>query len=177
MTSTIVSRIGEAYMFYFWASYTIVEYSFFAFFFYTAFKNKKSKYIPVIGTLIFYGIVSVTFYQKGTKSFDSVSASMEAILMIIYSIVFLYIQITSPEIIFLYTTKRFWVVIAIFLYFSSTLFLFLFAAGFASPQSSSYWIINNLFEILKNALFCISFAIKKSDANQNSIKHYNPDLL
>lgn len=177
IAGSIIIRVYEKYMFYVWASYTIVEYSLFAFFFYTTFKNKKTKYIPIIGTLIFYGIVSITFYQKSTKSFDSLSASMEAILMIIYCIVFLYSQITSAEVVYVYNTKRFWIVIAIFLYFSSTLFLFLFAADFANPQSSSYWIINNSFEILKNVLFCISFAMKKSDTDQNSLKTYNPDLL
>jgi hypothetical protein len=164
-------------MFYYWASYTIVEYSFFALFFYNTFKNKKTKYIAIMGTLLFYSIVSITFYERNTRAFDSLSASMEAILMIIYSIVFLYIQITSPEIVYLYSTKKFWIVIAIFLYFSSTLFLFVFAADFTNPQNSSYWIINNLFEILKNCLFCISFAMKKSDSNQNPIRNYNPDLL
>jgi len=173
----IITKVYQKYMFYFWASYTIVEYSFYAIFFYATFKNKKTKYIPIIGTLIFYSIVSFTFFNKNTQAFDSLSASMEAILMIINCIVFLYGQITSSEIIYVYNTKKFWIVIAIFLYFSSTLFLFLFAADFANPQSSNYWIINNLFEILKNTLFCISFAMKKSDANKNTINTYNPDLL
>ena len=173
----IITKGYEKYMFYFWASYTIAEYSFFALFFYTTFKKKKTKYIPIIGTLFFYGIVFITFYKKGTQAFDSLSASMEAILMIIYSIVFLYGQITSSEIIYVYNTKKFWIVIAIFLYFSSTLFLFLFAADFANPQNSNYWMINNFFEILKNTLFCISFAMKKNDANKNSITSYNPDFL
>jgi len=163
-------------MFYIWVSYTIVEYSFFAFFFYAAFRNKRTKYIPIIGTLLFYGIVSITFYQK-TRNFDSLSASMEAILMIIYSIIFLYSQIASPEIVYVYNTKKFWIVIAIFLYFSSTLFLFIFAGDIASPQSSSYWVINNLFEILKNSLFCISFAMKKNGTKQNSLSNYTPDML
>lgn len=164
-------------MFYVWAGYTIIEYTLFALFFYTSLTKKKARYIPLIGTLLFCCIVSITFYEKNTLAFDSLSASMEAILMIIYSIVFLYIQITSPEIVYLYSTKKFWIVIAIFLYFSSTLFLFLFAADFTNPQSSSYWTINNLFEILKNIIFCISFAMKKSDSNQNPIRNYNPDLL
>jgi len=177
MTALIITRVHKSYMFYFWATYTIVEYSLFAFFFYNTFRNKRTRYIPVIGTLLFYGIVSITFYQKSTRNFDSLSASMEGILMIIYSIVFLYGQITSPEIIYVYNTKRFWIVIAIFLYFSSTLFLFLFAADIASPQYSSYWIINNLFEILKNTLFCISFAMKKNETKQNSLNNYTPDML
>ncbi len=177
MAAWVVVSVDHTYMFYFWASYTIIEYSLFAFFFYTAFKDKKTRYIPIIGTLLFYGIVFITFYEKNTKAFDSLSASMEAILMIIYSIVFLYSQITSPEIIYLYSTKKFWIVIAIFLYFSSTLFLFLFAADFTNPQNSSYWVINNLFEILKNIIFCISFAMKKSDGKPDSIRNYNPDLL
>lgn len=173
----IITSRAEGYMFYVWAGYTIVEYSLFALFFYRAFERKKIKYIVSIGTLLFYGIVFITFYEKNTKAFDSLSASMEAILMIIYSIVFLYTQITSPEIIYLYSTKKFWIVIAIFLYFSSTLFLFLFAADFTNPQSSSYWVINNLFEMLKNIIFCISFAMKKSDSRSDSIRNYNPDLL
>lgn len=176
LAAVVIAKVHQTYMFYFWASYTIVEYSLFALFFFFAFKNKKTKYIPLIGTLLFYSIVFITFYQKNTKAFDSLSASMEAILMIIYSIIFLYSQITNSEVIYVYNTKRFWIVIAIFVYFSSTLFLFLFAADFINPQSSSYWIINNLFEILKNTLFCISFAMKKNDSKQNSI-NYNPDLL
>jgi hypothetical protein len=177
VAAQVVAAVHKSYMFYFWFSYTIVEYSVFALFFYTTFKNKRTKYIPIIGTVLFYGIVSITFLQKSTKYFDSLSASMEAILMIIYSIIFLYSQIASPEIIYVYNTKKFWIVIAIFLYFSSTLFLFLFAAEIASPQSSSYWIINNLFEILKNTLFCISFAMKKNDTKQNSLNNYTPDML
>jgi hypothetical protein len=177
MVAVFISSLDEKYMFYYWASYTIAEYTIFALFFYTTFKNKKTRYLPIIGTLIFYGIVSITFYEKNTKAFDSLSASMEAILMIIYSIVFLYSQITSAETLYIYNTKKFWIVIATFLYFSSTLFLFLFAADFANPQRSSFWVINNLFEILKNTLFCISFAMKKSDPDQHSLKSYNPDFL
>jgi hypothetical protein len=169
--------LDEKHMAYFWPCYTVAEYTIFAYFFYTAFKKKKTRYIPVVGTLIFYLIVIITFYNRTTRAFDSLSASMESILMIIYSIVFLYDQITSPEIMYVFNTKKFWIVAATFLYFSSTLFLFLFAANFTNQEHSTYWIINNFFEILKNTLFCISFAMKKSDANKNSINTYNPDFL
>lgn len=177
LVGVTIARMYAKDLFYFWACYTIAEYTFFAYFFYTSFKNKNTRFIPIVGTLIFYGIVSFTFYNRNTQAFDSLSASMEAILMIIYSIVFLYSQITSPEIMYVFNTKKFWVVVATFLYFSSTLFLFLYAAGFTSQEHKSYWIINDVFEILKNTLFCISFAMKKSDAGKNSINTYNPDFL
>ena len=169
--------VPEKNKFYFWAFYTITEYSIFAYFFYTAFKGKKIRYIPLIGSFLFCVVVGITFYNRNTKAFDSLSASMEALLMIIYSIVFLYDQMTNPEIMYVYNSKKFWMVIAFFLYFSSTLFLFLFASSIITPQHSSYWTINNSFEILKNVLLCVSFAMKKSDTNQNSIKAFDPDLL
>jgi len=169
--------VDEKDKFYFWAGFTIFEYTISSYFFYLTFKKKKIVYIPIIGTLIFYLIVGVSFYNKNLKGFDSISASMEAILVIIYCIVFLYDQITNPEVMYLFNTKKFWIVIAFFLYFSSTLFLFLFAASFTKEEHSNYWVINNFFDILKNTFFCISFAMKKSDSNQNSIKSFNPDIL
>ena len=161
--------------FYFWAFYSITEYSIFAYFFYNTFKGQKIRFIPLIGTFLFFVVVGITFYNRNTKAFDSLSASMEALLMIIYSIVFLYDQISNPAIMFVYNTKKFWIVIAFFLYFSSTLFLFLFASSFTKEEHSSYWIINNFFEILKNAILSVSFAMKKSDSTRNPIKTFDPD--
>jgi len=53
------------------------------------------------------------------------------------------------------------VVIAFFLYFSATLFLYLFFTTLSDEQRHSYWAINNFFEILKNILFSVSFIMKK----------------
>jgi hypothetical protein len=150
-------------VFYIYSSFTLVEFTLFSFFFYSSLKGKKLKYIPIFGALIFYSIAIAILAGKSQGDFDSLSASVEAILIISYCILLLYEQMKDPDIIFVYNTKKFWVIIAFFIYFSSTLFLFLYAREFTQKEHDKYWSINNFFEILKNILFSISFIMKKSN--------------
>jgi hypothetical protein len=101
---------------------------------------------------------------------------VEAIFIITYCILLLYEQINNPEVLFVYNTKKFWVTIAFFIYFSSTLFLFLYARTFTQTEYDKYWTINNFFEILKNILFSISFIMKKSSKNSYPMDTLNPDM-
>jgi hypothetical protein len=126
--------------------------------------------VPIIGSVAFFVIAIINFSHGGTSNFDSLSASVEAILIIIYSLLFLYGQIKDPAILFVYNTKKFWVVSAFFIYFSSTLFLFLYAATFTKQEHNNYWYINNLFDIIKNILFCIAFTMKTSSKPRNPIE-------
>jgi len=118
----------------------------------------------------------INFTTKKSESFDSLSASVEAILIIIYSIIFLYEQIKDPSVIYVYYTKKFWIVIAFFLYFSSTLFLFLYAATFTNQEHRSYWYINNIFDILKNILFCVAFIMKKNKMYKSPLESLYADM-
>jgi hypothetical protein len=149
--------------FYLYASFTVIEYSLLTIFLYRSILDPRLKYVPIIGSLAFFSLVVANFLHRSTSNFDSWSASVEAILIIIYSILFLYGQIKDPSVLFVYNTKKFWVVSAFFIYFSSTLFLFLFAATFTQKEHKSYWYINNIFDIIKNILFCIAFSMKKNN--------------
>ena len=151
--------------------FDFVEFTLFSLFFYSSLQEKKFKYIPIIGTVIFY-IVAISNFTS--KRFDSLSAALESILIIPYCILLLYEQIKDPEIIFVYYNKKFWVIIAFFLYFSATLFLYVYYSTLSAEQRSNYWPINNFFEILKNILFCVAFIMKKN--NQNSYLTDNLDL-
>ena len=147
--------------FYLYATFTIFEYTLFTLFFYLSFKEKIFKFIAIIGSLAFYTMAVINFTTKRSVSFDSLSASAEAIFIIVYSILYLYEQIRDPSIVYVYYTKKFWITIAFFLYFSSTLFLFIYAATLTKVEHRNYWYINNIFEIVKNILFCIAFIMKK----------------
>lgn len=162
--------------FYLYSSFTILEYTLFAFFFYSSLTEKILKYSTIVGSLIFYLIVIISFTKKNSGNFDSLSASVEAILIIIYSILFLYQQIKDPAVTYIYYNKKFWIVIALFIYFSSTLFLFLYAATLTAQEHHNYWSINNLFEIIKNIFFCIAFAMQKDKKNPYSTENLYPDI-
>ena len=156
------------------SSFTILEFTIISWFAYSSLQGKKMKYVPLVGALIFYPIAIVNF-TRNEGSFDSIPASVEAILIISYCILLLYEQINDPKVIFVYNTKKFWVTIAFFLYFSSTLFLFLYARNFTQSEHDKYWTINNFFEILKNILFSISFIMKKSSKNPYP-EEFSPDI-
>lgn len=166
-------RLGTFYIF---LSLTILEYTLFAFFFYASFKGKKLRYIPIIGTVLFYLIAIFNLTSKKVESFDSLSASVEAILIIIYCILFLYEHIKDSSVIYIYSIKKFWIVIAFFIYFSSTLFLFIYAATFTTQEHKNYWAINNFFEILKNILFSISFVMRKDTKKTYPIEDLYADI-
>ena len=156
------------------SGFTILEFTTISFFIYSSLRGKRLRYIPIFGALIFYPVAILNF-TKEQHTFDSIPASVEAIIIITYCILLLYEQINNPEVLFVYNTKKFWVTIAFFLYFSSTLFLFLYARTFTQSEYDKYWTINNFFEILKNILFSISFIMKKSSKNSYPMDTLNPD--
>ena len=156
------------------STFTILEFTLFSFFFYSSLRDKKFKYIPIIGAMVFYVVAFGSFTSKNATEFDSLPASVEAILVISYCILLLYEQIKDPTIIFVYNTKKFWVIIAFFLYFSANLFLFIYAGSMSEHQHSNYWMINNFFDLLKNILFCVSFIMKKRYNNPYE-EFLNPD--
>jgi hypothetical protein len=153
--------------------FTIVEFTLFSLFFYISLKEKRFKYIPIIGALIFY-IVAISNFTN--KKFDSLSVSLESILIIPYCILLLYEEIKDPNTIFVYYNKKFWVTIAFFLYFSATLFLYIYYSTLSAEQRSNYWLINNFFEILKNILLSIAFIMKKSDQRSYLTDNLDPDI-
>jgi hypothetical protein len=140
--------------------FIIVQFTLFTFFFYSSLQGKKAKFIPIVGALVFYGFSIANFTNK---RFDSFSASLASVLIIPYCILILYEMMKDPAVGFVYYNKKFWVIIAFFLYFSATLFLYIYFSTLSTEQLTSYWVINNIFEILKNILFSVSFIMKKSD--------------
>jgi hypothetical protein len=163
----LLKRVFDINVFYTLATFTVIEYSLLTIFLYKSIDDRRLRYVPIIGSLVFFPVAIINFLQGRITNFDSTAASVEAILIIIYSILFLYGQIKDPTILFVYNTKKFWVVSAFFIYFSSTLFLFVYAATLTKQEQHNYWYINDLFDIIKNILFCIAFTMKTSSKPKN----------
>jgi len=151
--------------------FTILEFTLLTVFFFSSLVDRKLRYVPLGGAVVFY-IIAISSFN--TKRFDSLSTSVEAILAIMYSILLLYEQIRDPKVVFVYNTKKFWVCIAFFIYFSATLFLFVYTGSLSEEQRESFWPINNFFEMLKNILFCVSFIMKKHYNNPYAVDSLEP---
>ena len=148
------------------ACYNIVQFSLFSLFFYLSLKEKKFKYIPIAGAVVFYVIAIRNFTNS---NFDSFSSSLASIFFIPYCILLLYEKMRDSNIEFVYYDKKFWIIVAFFLYFSGTLFLYIYIYTLPERQRSNYWQINNFFEILKNILFCVSFIMRKPEKSAFSM--------
>jgi hypothetical protein len=159
--------------FYLFSIFTIIEYSLFSIFFYLYFKSVRFKQLIILGSFVFL-VLAVYSLSKGINyRFDSLPASMESILIISYSILFFYEQLKSQENSFIYSTKKFWIVIAIFLYMAATFILFVSTAYMSEEERIVYWPINLIANITKNILLSIAF-ILKTEKNPASIqKTYN----
>jgi len=148
------------------ACYNIVQFTLFSLFFYLSLKEKKFKYIPIAGAVVFYVIAIRNFTNS---NFDSFSSSLASIFFIPYCILLLYEKMRDSNIEFVYYDKKFWIIVAFFLYFSGTLFLYIYIYTLPERQRSNYWQINNFFEILKNILFCVSFIMRKPEKSAFSM--------
>ena len=142
-----------------YSGFIVAQFGFASFFFYSSFKERLFKYIPLLGALVFCVVGAFNFANQ--QRFDSISESLASVLVIVYCILLLYEQIKDPNTIFVYYNKKFWVTIAFFIYFSSTLFLYVYVSTLSAEERHTYWAINNFFEILKNILFSVSFIMKK----------------
>jgi len=155
--------------------FTVIEYSLFTLFFYYLSDKIKFKRFVVLLSMLFYGLAIINFFFLGkSKGFDSIPATIEAFLIIVYCIYYFYSQLNKPQVSFIYSTFHFWIAIGIFIYVAGTFFLFVQYSILSEKEIRSFWIINLISNILKNILFSISFIIpsKPSDSNKKMEKPY-----
>jgi hypothetical protein len=101
-----------------------------------------------------------TYLLQPLLVYNSISRSVEALIMLVYCIVFFYRQLSEP------VSEEPWyinpflyVVMGLFLYFSGALFLFVFSE-FISSSMSLYklgWSIHALLVVMMYVLFAVSF--------------------
>ena len=147
--------------FYLFSFFTIIEYSIFTTFIFLQISSKTVKWFIAAISLGFYGFAIFNIAKGQSSNFDSLSASVECVLVILFCIFFFAEEIKNPEVSFIYSSKVFWVMTAVLLYLAATLFLFISAPYFTEEQKDSYWSINFISNILKNILLSIAFILPK----------------
>lgn len=147
--------------FYLFSLFTIVEFSLFTAFIFLQIKSKSIRWFIVASAILFYGFAIYNFVNGPKKSFDTLPASIECVLVILYCILCFFEQMRNPEVSFIYSSKVFWITTAILLYLAATLFLFISTAYFTLEERAIYWSINFISNILKNILLSIAFILPK----------------
>ena len=141
--------------------FTIVEYFSVSLFIYLSLVNVIFKRVIFYSSLIFIIYFAVNFFKSDKSKFDSTSSSLEAILIIGYCIMYMFEQINKSQINFIYSSSNFWIVMAFFIYVTSTFFLFITTSSFSSAEKNQYWVINHISNIITNIFLSIGFLMNR----------------
>lgn len=147
--------------FYLFSLFSIVEFSLFTAFIFLQIKLKSKRRFIGASAILFYGFAIYNIINGPQKSFDTLPASIECVLVILYCILCYFEQMRTPEVSFIYSSKVFWITTAVLIYVAATLFLFISTAYFTGEERDNYWSINFISNILKNILLSIAFILPK----------------
>lgn len=148
------------------SAFTIIEYTIFSYVLFIIIGNRVFRIIIAASSIIFYVFTILYYLTVEDFSFDSLPASIEAILIVAFSIFYLFDQMNKPQVIFIYQEPHFWFVVGFIIYFSGTLFLFIQASNLDREIRENFWKINYFLNITKNILFAIAFSTKKGSSPQ-----------
>lgn len=172
-----IIRHNETYLFI--NLFSVIEFLFIYLFYIKILqRNFHKKLLSFISAaFIVYCFIDLFIIEDFTSTFASGPAAIEAIILLTFSILFLFEQVNDTFTIFIYSKKSFWIVVAIIIYLSGTFFLFIFAQkNMNDPEfANQYLVMNSILYIIKNLIISIAFLIEISDdseiANRSYIKN------
>src|SRR5690606_7665726 len=90
------------------SAYTIIEYSIFTLFLFSVIDKKLFRTTILVSAVGFYAFSTNYLITSEEGNFDSLSASIESILIIMYCVFYLFDQLDKPQVIFIYQDPNFW---------------------------------------------------------------------
>jgi hypothetical protein len=151
--------------------FTVIEYSVFSFCIYSLLRSQILKKIILIGGSLF--VVLCIYYYFNSKNYviDSIPMVIESIALIILVLFYFYEKLLYPTNIFIYSTYHFWIVTGMLIYISGTFFLFIYSDVY---KDMNLWVINLVFNTLKNILFSIAFLVTDyTDKDSSGLRSYD----
>ena len=162
--STSLWAIEHTYLV--WNIFAILEFSLLTYFFYVVIKERIVR-ILILVFLIFYLIIFFLFLSSNDDHFNSVLNAIGSVIFLSLSIIFFILSMRNSEASATFFSPIFLIVIALLLYISSTLFLYIIASRLTEKEMEQYWSINHISNILTNLIFSAAFFLNRS-------QHKNP---
>ncbi len=157
----IIRNVGNHH--YLYRIFTIAEFTLLTY----VFAQSISPFLPdrlfwIIGIgFIAFALIEVIWITD-IQQFNSYSTALEGIIMIFYALVFFYKTLHELKIKELEKSPMVWLGIGVLLYFSSSLFIFLFTNYVKSSNNTLFiiWGIHGIFSIILNIIYAIILWIK-----------------
>lgn len=151
-------------------SYTVIEYLFFASFFYLSIPSTKIKRLILFLSAGFVVFAVLFFYSLRNNPFrlDTIPIGVETILLFIYIFIYIYDSLQNAKQTDIYNNFGFWIAVGILLYLGVSFFLYILANDMAQEEIDLYWPVTYVAETIKNLVFCV--AIFKYGSKPNDSK-------
>ena len=144
--------------------FTIFEGVCFGYFLYFIIQNNTAKKILTGLGVIFLVLALFDLKNSNADTFDSIPTVVECLILLSFSIYYLYEQIKDPNNLFLYNTPNFWIVVGIILFFSGNFFLFIYGQSSSKlpDWDKTFKLINGVCSLLEYILFLVAFIIARN---------------
>jgi len=165
------------------SAFTLIEYALFSYVLYINIKKAIFRKLILIISPFFIVFSIFQFLRSAGNGIDSISITVEYILLIIYCLFYFFDELIEPNATFIYATYKFWILVAILIYSTGTFFLFLQSSDLTPEEWNKWSIINHLCTIAKTAFFSVAVIMRKEpqenhffdvDADHLFENHYKP---
>lgn len=135
--------------------YTVLEHSLITLIFIEIIKKKGFKTIALSGLFIFYlFVITDIIFLEPLNTFNSNIRSVQGVITLLYCVFFYYSIFDDAKVVELSNYPYFWLVSGMILYFSGTLFLYVFGDQIVSNKKYvDYYQIHNFFNIIQNTFY------------------------
>jgi hypothetical protein len=153
--------------------FTLFEYLLFVTLIYLIIVSRKAKTFLIVASPVFAAVCLYFIFGAKLKAFDSVQTGIECIIIISFCLFYFYERLVSPQVINLFGSYQFWIILALLLYLSGAFFLFVFAVDLPDDERNGYWPILHVCGIIRNILFAIAVYLSTRPPDE----YYDDDYL
>lgn len=167
--------IPDSYSSYLFSIFTLVEYLAFSLFLLFHSDNKRLKQFLLAVFLLFSIFIGVYFLIVPFDFLDSVPVGVETILVIGFSVFFLYEQVNKSNVL-LYNTSAFWIITGFLIYLAGSFFIYLYANQVPIEELKKFWFITFIFTSIKNIFISIGFWLQAKKPDIHHPNEFQPFL-
>ncbi|MCI5080211.1 MAG: hypothetical protein MRY78_00890 [Saprospiraceae bacterium] len=158
----LVRHMGNAQNIVYYG-YTALEFGLLAIIFAQALPPYLTRRSVLAISFAFVGFVVLDMvWLSGVEQFNNYSTAVESLILIFFSLVFFYKTLQELQIRYLEKAPLFWISVGVLLYFSGSLFIFLFTNYVNSSNQALFiiWGIHGIFGILLNLFYALALWTK-----------------
>jgi len=134
--------------------YTFLEYSFFAFIFWSNIKSKGFRKLMVLFSFLFLIFQVIYFFESKLTRLDSIPIGIETILILVYITYFFFESFKNTTTNnYLYNHYCFWISVGILIYLGGSFFFYILVDELSKEQEETFGKMTFVAEIIKNILF------------------------